>query len=91
MFLDLNPTGYAHTMRAMLTETFPTEQLATLTMPTLVLVGDEDLALDAARLTHQQIPGALLVILPQAGHLSNLDAPEAFNTSVVDFLHQLAS
>jgi pimeloyl-ACP methyl ester carboxylesterase len=42
-------------------------------------------------LTHQQIPGALLVILPQAGHLSNLDAPEAFNTSVVDFLHQLAS
>ncbi len=69
MFLDLNPTGYAHTIRAMLTETFPTEQLATLTMPTLVLVGDEDPALDAARWTYQQIPGAHLII-PAAGRTS---------------------
>jgi pimeloyl-ACP methyl ester carboxylesterase len=91
MFLDLNPTGYANTIRAMLTETFPTEQLATLTIPTLVLVGDEDPALEAARLTHQQIPGSQLVILPRAGHLSNLDAPEAFNTSVLTFLRQIAS
>jgi pimeloyl-ACP methyl ester carboxylesterase len=89
MFLDLNPRGYAHTIRAMLMEAFPTEQLATLTMPTLVLVGDEDPALDAARWTHQQVPGSHLVILPQAGHLSNLDAPEAFNTSVLDVLRPL--
>jgi pimeloyl-ACP methyl ester carboxylesterase len=89
MFLDLNPTGYAHTIRALLTETFPTERLSTLTMPTLVLVGDQDPALDAAGWTHQQMPGAHLVILLQAGHLSNLDAPEAFNTSVLDFLRQL--
>jgi 3-oxoadipate enol-lactonase len=91
MFLDLNPTGDANTIRAMLTESFPTERLSTLRMPTLVLVGDADPALEAARWTHQQIPGARLVILPQAGHLSNLDAPEAFNTSVLDFLRQIAS
>jgi pimeloyl-ACP methyl ester carboxylesterase len=90
MFLNLNPSGYAHTIRALLEESFPTEQLSTLTMPTLVLVGDEDPALEAARLTHQQIPGAQLVILRQAGHLSNLDAPEAFNTSVLTFLRQIA-
>jgi hypothetical protein len=29
--------------------------------------------------------------LPQAGHLSNLDAPEAFNASVLDFLRQIAA
>ena len=91
MFLALNPTGYAHTIRALLAETFPTERLSSLTMPMLVLVGDQDLALDAARLTHQQMPGSHLVILPQAGHLSNLDAPEAFNTSVLDFLRQIAA
>jgi pimeloyl-ACP methyl ester carboxylesterase len=91
MFLDLNPTGYAHTIRALLEETFPTERLLTLTMPTLVLVGDQDSALDAARLTHRQIPGSHLVILPQAGHLSNLDAPEAFNVSVLTFLRQIAA
>jgi 3-oxoadipate enol-lactonase len=91
MFLDLNPTGYANTIRAMLTESFPTERLSTLRMPTLVLVGDADPVLESARWTHQQIPGARLVILPQAGHLSNLDAPEAFNASVLDFLRQIAS
>jgi 3-oxoadipate enol-lactonase len=89
MFLDLNPTGYAHTIRALLNETFPTERLSTLTMPTLVLVGDADPALEAGTCTHQQIPGAHLVILPRAGHLSNLDAPEAFHTSVLGFLRQL--
>jgi 3-oxoadipate enol-lactonase len=91
MFLDLNPTGYAHTIRALLTETFPTERLSTLTTPTLVLVGDQDPALEAARLTHQQVSGSHLVILPRAGHLSNLDDPEAFNTSVLTFLRQVAA
>ena len=91
MFLALNPTGYAHSIRALIEETFPTEQLSTLIMPTLVLVGDADPALEAAKVTHQRIRGSRLVILPQAGHLSNLDAPEAFNNSVLDFLRQVAS
>jgi 3-oxoadipate enol-lactonase len=56
-----------------------------------VLVGDADPALEAAKVTHQRIRGSQLVILPQAGHLSNLDAPEAFNNSVLDFLRQVAS
>jgi hypothetical protein len=47
----------------------PNDDLSSiLSMPTLVLVGDEDPVLEAARLTHQQIPGAQLVILSQAGH-----------------------
>ncbi len=91
MFLDLNPTGYANTIRAQLEKTLPTEQLSTLTMPTLVLVGEKDPALEAARLTHEKIPGSQLVILPKAGHLSNLDCPEAFNSSVLAFLSSLKS
>jgi pimeloyl-ACP methyl ester carboxylesterase len=91
MVLDLHPTGYAHTIRALFEETFPTERLSSLTRPTLVLVGGQDPALDAARWTHQKISGAHLVILPQAGHLSNRDRPEAFNTSVLTVLRQIAS
>jgi 3-oxoadipate enol-lactonase len=91
MFLALNLTGYAHSIRALIEERFPAEQLSTLIMPTLVLVGDADPALEAAKVTHQRIRGSRLVILPQAGHLSNLDAPEAFNNSVLDFLRQVAS
>lgn len=89
MFLDLNPTGYANTIRALIAGTFPTEQLSALSMPTLVLVGEADPALKAARLTHEKIPGSQLVILPNAGHLSNLDCPEAFNNSVMAFLGSL--
>jgi 3-oxoadipate enol-lactonase len=91
MFLDLHPTGYAHTIRSLLEEPFPTEQLSTLTMPTLVLVGEEDPSLEAARVTHHKLPGSQLVILPKAGHLSNLDDPEAFNRSVLAFLRSLES
>ena len=82
----MNPIGYANTMRTLPERIFPTEQLATLTMPTLVLVGEEDPALEAAKLTHDKIPDSRLVILSGAGHLSNLDCPEAFNNSILTFL-----
>lgn len=87
MFLDLDPVGYANTIRALLNNAYPTERLSTITMPTLVLVGENDPALEAARLTHENIPGSHLVVIPDAGHLSNLDCPEAFNSSVLAFLH----
>ncbi len=91
MFLNLNPTGYANSIRTLIEETFPTERFSTITMPTLVLVGEADPALEAARLTHEKIPGSQLVILPNAGHLSNLDCPEAFNSRVLAFLRSLES
>ena len=65
--------------------------VSALTMPTLVLVGENDPALEAARLTHNKIPNSQLVILPSAGHLSNLDCPELFNSSVLAFLRSLDS
>ena len=91
MFLNLNPTGYANSIRTLIEETFPTERFSTIKMPTLVLVGEADPAIEAARLTHEKIPGSQLVILPNAGHLSNLDCPEAFNSSVLAFLRSLES
>jgi 3-oxoadipate enol-lactonase len=89
MFLDLNADGYANTIRTLLDDTFSTQQLSTLTMPTLVIVGENDPALEAARLTHRSIPGSRLVVLPEAGHLSNLDRPEEFNAGILDFLDQV--
>jgi pimeloyl-ACP methyl ester carboxylesterase len=56
-----------------------------------VLVGEEDPALEPARLTRSEIPGAQLVVIPGAGHLSNLDKPEAFNSCILDFLRKVAS
>jgi pimeloyl-ACP methyl ester carboxylesterase len=60
--------------------------------PTLVIVGSEDTitppALAAAMV--EKLPDATEEVLYSAGHLSNLEAPEAFNTAVVRWLEATA-
>jgi pimeloyl-ACP methyl ester carboxylesterase len=57
-------------------------------VPTLVLSGglDERAPLPVAEALHAAIPGAQLVVLPGAGHCTNLEAPEAFDREVRAFL-----
>jgi pimeloyl-ACP methyl ester carboxylesterase len=62
-----------------------------LDLPTLVIVGEEDTPTppaEAEKLANA-IRGAELVVLPRAGHLSNLEQPEAFNAAVERFLARL--
>jgi pimeloyl-ACP methyl ester carboxylesterase len=62
--------------------------LAAVAVPTLVIVGENDSVtppLAAANLS-AQIRGSKLVHIPGAGHLSNLENPEAFNAAVREFL-----
>lgn len=56
--------------------------------PTLVIVGEQDQGTPPtdARAIADGIPGARLVVIPNAGHLSNLEQPEAFNRAVRSFL-----
>jgi len=65
--------------------------LAAIDVPTLVIVGDEDATTppSAAEALAAGIRGAKLVVLPGAGHLSNLETPDAFNAAVLDFLDGL--
>jgi len=42
-----------------------------------------------AAYTRARIPGAMKVLIPNAGHASNMDQPEAFNAAVLDFLNGL--
>lgn len=63
-------------------------ELAAVEVPTLVLVGEHDAVtppLMAARIAGS-IAGAKLVHIPGAGHLSNIENPEAFNAAVIAFL-----
>jgi pimeloyl-ACP methyl ester carboxylesterase len=39
----------------------------------------------------QPISGSTLVVLPNAGHLCNIEAPEAFNRAVRNFLRDAQS
>jgi 3-oxoadipate enol-lactonase len=65
-----------------------TARLSTITTPTLVIVGKDDpgTPVSAAEQIQQNIPGAELVIIDDALHLSNIEQPEAFNQAVTDFL-----
>jgi pimeloyl-ACP methyl ester carboxylesterase len=62
--------------------------LAAITVPTLVIAGDEDVPTPVAEaeLLVQHITGARLEILAGAGHLSNLERPEAFTAALTRFL-----
>jgi len=65
--------------------------LASVAVPALVLVGEEDTLTppDAAREMAAGIRGARLVTIPAAGHLANLEVPEMFNASLLDFVGRL--
>jgi 3-oxoadipate enol-lactonase len=61
--------------------------LERVTMPVLVLVGADDWANQRlSRKLADQIPGAQLELIPGAGHVANLDAPDAFNEALRSFL-----
>jgi 3-oxoadipate enol-lactonase len=61
--------------------------IATVTCPVLFLVGDKDGANPAAmQELHAALPGSKYVELAGAGHISNLDQPDAFNRAINDFL-----
>jgi 3-oxoadipate enol-lactonase len=65
-----------------------TPLLPTIVCPTLILVGadDELTPPSAAEAMHRDIAGSTLAILPESGHLSNLEAPEAFRAALQPFL-----
>jgi pimeloyl-ACP methyl ester carboxylesterase len=63
-----------------------TEQLRRLTIPTLLIVGDEDEpCLEASLFLKRTIPSAGLWMVPRTGHAVNLEEPAAFNQSIEQF------
>jgi pimeloyl-ACP methyl ester carboxylesterase len=68
-----------------------TALLATVSVPALVVTGDEDelIPVDESRAIAKAIAGATLVVIPGAGHLANLEQPDAFNHALNAFLARL--
>ena len=60
-------------------------------MPSLVITGAEDemIPVDESRGMGAAITGATLVIIPAAGHLANMEQPDAFNHALSTFLTTL--
>jgi 3-oxoadipate enol-lactonase len=83
--------GVVGALEAMLARPDSTATCATIDVPTLIVVGEEDVLtpLKEARALQAIIPGSGLEVLRQAGHLSNTERPAAFNTVVSEFLATL--
>ena len=62
------------------------ERLAAITVPTLIVVGQEDPLLVAANAMHRTIRGSRLVVLRRSGHGTNMWRPQAFARRTLDFL-----
>jgi pimeloyl-ACP methyl ester carboxylesterase len=84
--------GLAHAARGMLTQRDANvlESLPSIAVPTLIIVGADDTPfLAATDYMAAKIPGARKVVIPHAGHASNIDQPGAFNAAVDAFLQAL--
>jgi pimeloyl-ACP methyl ester carboxylesterase len=57
---------------------------------TLLVYGERDVRAPptVAEDLEAAIPGSRLVVLPDSGHLCNIEAPNEFNAAVRDFLHE---
>ena len=67
-------------------------QMRKLTVPTLIVTGDEDWpCLIPNVFMKQVIPSAALVVLPNTGHACNIEEPAGFNAALADFLAQVDS
>ena len=88
LVLSNAPEPIAGAVRALMSRPDSTPLLATIHVPTLIVVGAEDTVTPpvAAEALHRAIGGSELVQIPGAGHLSNLERPELFDAALARFL-----
>jgi 3-oxoadipate enol-lactonase len=67
-------------------------EIDNITVPTLILVGDEDVAVPPvhSQRLHEHIAGSRLEIIPRAGHTSTVEEPTAVNGAITNFLGSLS-
>ncbi len=80
--------GVVGALQAMMERPDSTPTLATIDVPTLVVVGEEDtlIPVSESRALNAAIRGSRLEVIAGAGHVSNMERPAAFNHVLSEFL-----
>jgi 3-oxoadipate enol-lactonase len=88
MMLASDPSGVAAASRGMAVRADVTALLASIDLPTLVIVGADDALtpVDEMRRMAEAIPNSRFKIVPEAGHLAPLENPTVFNATLAEFL-----
>ena len=89
---DFHPAGY-RLMTQVLADTDTRDLLPSIGVPTLLLWGRNDRRspLGAAEAIRNSIPGARLVVIQNAGHLSSAEQPARFNAEIRGFCRRQRS
>jgi 3-oxoadipate enol-lactonase len=88
MIADADAEGVARALLAMRDRPDSSQQLADIRVPVLAIVGEEDEVTppSAARQIADGVADGRLIVIPGAGHLSNLEDASAFNRALTSFL-----
>ncbi len=91
MIIGNQISGIVGDLMAMEERPDSTDLLQKITCPTLVIAGKDDVASPPAEVQFiaDQITGAEFACLPRAGHMSNMENPEAFNKALEKFLARI--
>lgn len=86
MAADVRPDRLRHEVLLM-AEADQRDLLPQITVPTLLIWGEQDARspISVARQLEQAIPDSILVVIPDCGHVSNLEQPERVNEAVREF------
>jgi len=89
LVLENSSAAIAGAIHALMTREDATGLLDTIGVPTLIVTGSEDSVTPTSvgEEMHQRIAGSSFVTIPDAGHLSSLEQPSAFNAALVGFLN----
>ncbi|SEO52496.1 Pimeloyl-ACP methyl ester carboxylesterase [Actinacidiphila rubida] len=93
MMLGAPPEGAAAALRGRAERPDYTAMLPRIAVPTLVVVGSEDVFTPVAdaRFLHERIPGATLAVVEGAGHMPNLERPAEFDRALAGLLDAVAA
>ncbi len=85
---DNNRIGMTRAVKGVIDREGVYEQLDSIKVPTLIIVGDQDVATVPAKAErmHERIAGSKLVVIPGAGHTSTVEEPAAVNRALEEFL-----
>ncbi|MBP6672063.1 MAG: alpha/beta fold hydrolase [Bacteroidetes bacterium] len=85
------PTAIFGTLLALAGRTDTTNSLQNIKCPVLIMVGEKDnvTPVAASQIMKDKIPGAEMVIIPGAGHVSNMENPAEFNKHLTAFLAKI--
>ncbi|MER7198905.1 alpha/beta hydrolase [Streptomyces sp. CB01635] len=91
MMRTTEPAGAAAALRGRAERVDYRETLAATSAPTLIVVGADDVYTppEDARAIQRLTPHATLTVVERAGHLPNMEQPDAVNTALIRFLNSL--